>query len=78
MDPLPDDVCFKGYDQSMSYIPTFHAIAKRFRLAMKLTNSKWNDNIYYWKRGFPACVTKVPTNKDWQSLIICFIFLITK
>ena len=39
-------------------------IAKRFDLAMKLTNSKWNDNIYYWKREFPTCVPKVPKNKD--------------
>ena len=45
-DSLPD-VCNKGYDQIMPYIATFHTIAKRFSLAMKLTNSKWNDNIYY-------------------------------
>ena len=32
MDPLPDDVCYKGYDQSMPYIATFHDIAKRFNL----------------------------------------------
>jgi len=38
MDPLPDDVCYKGYDQIMPYA-TFHTIAKRFSLAMKLTNS---------------------------------------
>jgi len=38
MDPLLDDVCYKGYDQIMPYA-TFHTIAKRFSLAMKLTNS---------------------------------------
>ena len=64
MDPLPYDVCYKGYDQSMPYIATFHTIAKRFNLAMKLTNSKWSDIIYYWKREFPTCVPKVPKNKD--------------
>ena len=64
MDPLPHDVCYKGYDQIMPYIATFHTIAKRFSLAMKLTNSKWNVNIYYWKRKFPTCVTKVPKHKD--------------
>jgi len=64
MDPLLNDVCFKGYDQSMPYIPTFHTIAKRLCLAMKLINCKWNDNIYDWKRRFPTCVTKVSTNKD--------------
>ena len=52
MDPLPDDVCYKGYDQIMPYIAIFHTIAKRFSLAMKLTNSKWNGNIYYWKQKF--------------------------
>ena len=40
MDPLPDDVCYKGYDQIMPYIATFNTIAKRFNLVMKLTNSK--------------------------------------
>jgi hypothetical protein len=30
---LYNEVCFKGYDQSMSYIPTFHTITKRFCLA---------------------------------------------
>ena len=25
----PDDICYKGYDQIMSYIVTFHTIAKR-------------------------------------------------
>ena len=64
MDPLPDDVCYKGYDQIMPYIATFHTIAKRFNLAMKLTNSKWNVNIYYWKQKFSTCVTKVSKNKD--------------
>ena len=47
MNQLPDDVCYKGYDRSMPYIATFHTIAKRFRLVMKLINSKWNDNICY-------------------------------
>jgi hypothetical protein len=65
MDPLPDIVCSRGYDQSMAYIPTFHTIAKRFGLAMGKTNSKWNDNIYHWKRKYPTCVTKVPNNKYW-------------
>jgi len=46
MNSLLNEVYFKGYDQSMFYIPIFHTIAKRFRLAMKLTNCKWNDNIY--------------------------------
>ena len=64
MDPLPDDVCYKGYAQIIPYIATFHTIAKRFSLAMKLINSKWDDNIYYWKRIFSACVTKVPKHKD--------------
>ena len=40
MDPLPDDVCYKGYDQIIPYIATFHTIAKMFGLAMKLPNSK--------------------------------------
>ena len=65
MDPLPDDVCYKDYAQIMPYIATFHTIAKRFSLAMKLINSKWDGNIYYWKRIFHACVTKVPKYKDW-------------
>jgi len=66
MDPLPDVVCSRGYDQSMAYIPTFHnIIAKRFKLAMGKTNYKWNDNIYYWKREYPTCVTKVPEFKYW-------------
>ena len=65
MDPLPDDVCYKGYAQIMSYIATFHTIAKRFSLAMKLINSKWDGNIYYRKRIFSACGTKVPKHKDW-------------
>ena len=65
MDPLPDDVWYKGYAQIMPYIATFHIIAKRFSLAMKLINSKWDGNIYDWKRIFPACVTKVPKHKDW-------------
>ena len=64
MDPLPDDACYKGYDQIMPYIATFHTIAKRFSLAIKLINSKWDDNIYYWKRIFHAYVTKVPKHKD--------------
>ena len=64
MDPLPNDVCYKGYDQSMPYITTFHTITKRPSLAIKLTNSKWNDSIYCWKREFPACVPKVSKNKD--------------
>nr|AWA44618.1 hypothetical protein SS20H10_000011 [Saccharum spontaneum] len=29
MDPPPNDVGYKGYDQSMPYIATFHTIAKR-------------------------------------------------
>ena len=29
MDPLPDDVCYKGYAQIMPYIATFHTIAKK-------------------------------------------------
>jgi len=61
MHPLLNEVCFKGYDQN---IPTFHTIAKRFHLTMKLINYKWNHNIYDWKRRFPTCVTKVSTNKD--------------
>ena len=79
MDPLPDVVCSRGYDQSMTYIPTFrNIIAKRFKLTMGKINYKWNDNIYYWKREYPRCVTKVPEFKYWQSLILCFIFIITK
>jgi hypothetical protein len=48
MDPLLDVVCSRGYDQSMTYIPTFcNIIAKRFKLTMGKINYKWNDNIYY-------------------------------
>ena len=65
MDPLPDDVCYKSYAQIMPYIATFHTIAKRFGLAMKLINSKWDGNICCWKRIFSTCVTKVPKHKDW-------------
>ena len=65
MDPLLDEVYFKGYDESMLYILTFHTIAKRFHLAMKLTNCKWNHNIYNGKQRFPTCVTKVSSNKNW-------------
>jgi len=46
MDPLKDGACFKGYDPRMAYVPIFHAIARMFSLAMGLSNSKWNDNIY--------------------------------
>ena len=79
MDPLPDVVCSRGYDQSMTYIPTFrNIIAKRFKLTIGKINYKWNDNIYYWKREYPRCVTKLLEFKYWQSLILCFIFVITK
>jgi len=63
IDPLKDDVCFKGYDQRMAYVPTFHTIARMFGLVMGLSNSKWNDNIYNWKKECPTCVTKVTHNK---------------
>ena len=28
-----------------------------------LSNSKWNDNIYDWKKEYHTCVTKVTNNK---------------
>jgi extradiol dioxygenase family protein len=40
MDPFKDGVCFKGYDQRMAYVPTFHTIARMFSLVMGLSNSK--------------------------------------
>ena len=65
MDPLQDGPCFKGYDQTMAYIPTFHTMTRMFSLAMGLSNSKWNGNIYDWKKEYPTCVTKVTHNKYW-------------
>ncbi|KAG0515631.1 hypothetical protein BDA96_10G295200 [Sorghum bicolor] len=42
----------------MAYMSTFHTIARMFNLAMGLSNSKWNDNIYEWNKKYPTCVTK--------------------
>ena len=58
MDPLHLDPGYKGRYPSMPYIDTLHYIAKKFNLVMKLANPAWNDNIYYWKREFPTCVSK--------------------
>jgi hypothetical protein len=57
MDPLQDQTYLEGYSQDMTYLPTFHTIARMFMLAMALSKSKRNHCIYLWKREYPTCVT---------------------
>jgi hypothetical protein len=62
MDSMPIPSWFKGNHPSMHYIHKIHHISNNMNAAIELTNSKWKDNIYMWRRIVP---TWVPRTLDW-------------